>query len=96
VRSVAAWGQSRAAPPTKGLSGGYERVLADAKGGFDTRAMFDAIPILLLIAALVDAAVLYSIHVGRRVHQRRIDERLQESAHLYGLVRVTLAQRRAA
>jgi len=58
--------------------------------------MFDAIPVLLLISALVAGAMLYSIQVGRRVHQRRIDERLQESAHLYGLVRVTLAQRRAA
>ena len=58
--------------------------------------MFEAMPFLLLIAALFDGAVLYSIQVGRRVRQRRIDERLQESAHLYGLVRVTLAQRRAA
>jgi len=58
--------------------------------------MFDAAPALLLIAALVDGVVLYSFQVGRRVHQRRINERLQESAHLYGLVRITLAQRRAA
>ncbi len=58
--------------------------------------MFEAMPVLLLVAALVIGAVLYSIEVGRRVRQRRIDERLQESAHLYGLVRVTLAQRRAA
>jgi hypothetical protein len=57
--------------------------------------MPDATPILLL-AALIDATALYAVRVAHRRHQRRIEERLQASAHLYGLVRVTLADRRLA
>lgn len=62
----------------------------------DTRPMFDAIPMLLLTAALVDGAVLYAVLVARRVHERRVQERLQDTAHLYSVVRTTLADRRAA
>jgi hypothetical protein len=57
--------------------------------------MPDATPILLLLA-LIDATALYAVRVAQRRHQRRIEERLQASAHLYGLVRVTLADRRLA
>ena len=58
--------------------------------------MVDLVPVLLVLAALLDAVVLYAVLVGRRVHQRRINQRIQDSAHLYGLVRVTLADRRTA
>lgn len=58
--------------------------------------MFEMLPALLLLAAGIDAAVLYGIEISRRVHQRRIDERLQEVARLYGTVRITLAERRTA
>jgi hypothetical protein len=57
--------------------------------------MPDATPILL-IAALGDATALYAFFVARRRHRRRIEERLEASAHLYGLVRVTLADRQTA
>jgi hypothetical protein len=58
--------------------------------------MFDLLPIVLVLAALVDSSILYGLQVARRVHQRRIDQRLRESANLYGLVRITLADRRTA
>ena len=59
--------------------------------------MFETmLPGLLLLAAGIDAAVLYGIEISRRVHRRRIDERLQEVERLYGTVRITLAQRRTA
>jgi hypothetical protein len=54
------------------------------------------LPIVLVLAAMIDGSVLYGLQVARRVRQRRIDHRLREAAHLYGLVRVTLAERRAA
>jgi len=63
---------------------------------FDTRAVLDMLPIVLVLAAMIDGSVLYGLQVARRVRQRRIDQRLREAAHLYGLVRVTLAERRAA
>jgi len=50
----------------------------------------------LVLAALIDSAVLYAGLVARRRHHRRVEARLQESAHLYGLVRVSLADRRPA
>ena len=58
--------------------------------------MFEMLPLLLLLAAGIDGALLYGMQISRRVHQRRIDERLRETASLYGTVRVTLAQRRMA
>lgn len=51
---------------------------------------------LLILAGLVDSAVLYGAAIVRRVHRRRVDARLQESARLYGVIRVQLADRRAA
>jgi hypothetical protein len=56
----------------------------------------DSALILLVVAALADGAALYGILIARRAHRRRVDVRLQESARLYGLVRVVLADRRAA
>lgn len=56
----------------------------------------DSALILLLVAALVDGALLYAVLIARRVHRRRLDARLRESARLYGLVRVLLADRRTA
>jgi len=58
--------------------------------------MVDTVPVLLVLAGLVDATVLYAVIVGRRARQRRLDRRLQASAHLYGLVRVMLADRHTA
>jgi hypothetical protein len=56
----------------------------------------DSALVLLLIAGLADGAALYIGLIIRRVHRRRIDARLRESARLYGLVRVTLADRQTA
>lgn len=58
--------------------------------------MADAFPELLMLLALLDGTALYGLLIARRRHQRRIDQRLQDSAHLYGLVRVTLSDRRFA
>jgi uncharacterized protein YpbB len=58
--------------------------------------MADPVPAVLVLLALLDGTALYAVIVGRRVHQRRLDQRLQDSAHLYGLVRVMLSERRAA
>lgn len=58
--------------------------------------MLEMLPLLLLLAAGIDGALLYGMQISRRVHQRRIDERLREAARLYGMVRGTLAQRRMA
>lgn len=55
----------------------------------------DSALILLLLAGLADGAALYGMLIVRRVHQRRVDVRLQQSVRLYGLVRVVLADRRA-
>ena len=58
--------------------------------------MADAFPVLLMLVALLDGTALYGLLIVRRRHQRRLDQRLQDSAHLYGLVRVMLSERRAA
>jgi hypothetical protein len=58
--------------------------------------MFEVLPGLLLLAAGIGAALLYGMQISRRVHRRRIDERLREVGRLYGTVRITLAQRRTA
>ncbi len=58
--------------------------------------MADSAQALLLLLGLADGAVLYAMLMARRRHARRLEKRLAESAHLYGLVRVTLADRRTA
>ena len=50
----------------------------------------------LVLAGLMDGAALYATLVARRTRQRRVDERMAASAHLYSLVRVALADRRYA
>jgi hypothetical protein len=51
--------------------------------------------ILLILAGLADATALYAALVSRRTRYRRhIDARLEESARLYGVVRVAMADRR--
>ncbi len=57
--------------------------------------MSDPAAAILVLAALVDGTVLYAFIVARRRHARRVAARLEQSAHLYGLVRVALADRRA-
>lgn len=56
--------------------------------------MPDSVGAALALIGLLDGALLYSRLVVRRVHDRRIQARIAESAHLYGLVRVTLADQR--
>ena len=58
--------------------------------------MFDALRVVLFLAATIDGALLYGLQVTRRVHRRRIDQRLRDAAQLYGLVRITLSERRTA
>jgi hypothetical protein len=47
-----------------------------------------------LLLALTFAAVLYGALVSKRVHDRRVQARIQESIHLYAVVRGLLAERR--
>lgn len=74
----------------------YQRVLAGTTAALDTPGMADLLPMILVLMALLDGTALYGLLVVRRRHQRRLDQRLQDSAHLYGLVRVMLSDRRAA
>ena len=58
--------------------------------------MDDMARIVLTLAALADGTVLYALLAARRTHQRRLKARLDASRHLYGVVRITLADRRTA
>jgi uncharacterized protein YpbB len=58
--------------------------------------MADPFQFAFVLVGLVDATALYALLVARRRHERRIEARLQQSAHLYGLVRVAVADRRFA
>jgi hypothetical protein len=58
--------------------------------------MPDQLSTALVLVGLLDAAILYGRLMSRRGRERRIQARLDDAAHLYGLVRVTLADRRAA
>ncbi len=58
--------------------------------------MDDSFQLALVLAGLVDATALYAHLVARRRHERRIEARIQQSAHLYGLVRVAVADRHPA
>lgn len=62
----------------------------------DIPRMGDPIFTGLVLAGLMDGAALYASVVARRTRQRRIDARVAASAHLYGLVRIALADRRTA
>jgi hypothetical protein len=58
--------------------------------------MVDPMEAALVVSGLADAAYLYSRAVIRRTRERRLQERLRETAHLSFVVRATLADRRAA
>lgn len=58
--------------------------------------MSDVLLVALILGSIVEGAALYGILTSRRVRQRRTDERLRETARLYGWVRTELAGRRAA
>jgi hypothetical protein len=58
--------------------------------------MADPFQLALVLLGLIDVTALYAGLVARRRHERRIEARLQQSAHLYGLVRVAVADRRFA
>jgi hypothetical protein len=73
----------------------YVRVGVAGGCAADTPAVPEFVPALIL-AALLDSTALYAITVSRRVHARRVSDRVAASARLYGIVRVTLADRRAA
>lgn len=61
----------------------------------DTLPMPDQFAAALSFLGLLDGVVLYERLIRRRVHERRIQKRLHETAHLSGLVRVTLAAQRS-
>jgi len=48
----------------------------------------------VLLLALPCAALLYGAIVSKRVHDRRVQARIQESIHLYAVERTFLAERR--
>jgi hypothetical protein len=50
----------------------------------------------LTFVGLLDGVLLYGRLIRRRVRERRIQARIHETAHLYGLVRVMLADQRTA
>jgi hypothetical protein len=58
--------------------------------------MVDPMEAALVVGGLADAAYLYSRVVIHRTRERRLQERLRETAHLSFVVRATLADRRAA
>lgn len=60
------------------------------------RPMDDMARVALTLAALADGTVLYALMAARRTHQRRLKARLDDSRHLYSVVRITLADRRTA
>jgi hypothetical protein len=46
------------------------------------------------VLALALGTVLYGALVSKRMHDRRVQARIQESIHLYAVVRSVLAERR--
>jgi hypothetical protein len=49
-----------------------------------------------LLLALTAATILYGTLVSKRVHDRRVQARIQQTIHLYAVVRGFLAERRQA
>jgi hypothetical protein len=47
-----------------------------------------------LLLVLTAATILYGTLVSKRVHDRRVQARIQQSIHLYAVVRSFLAERR--
>lgn len=56
--------------------------------------MTSEIAIAALLLALTCATVLYGSLVSRRVHDRRVQARIEQSIHLYAVVRGFFAERR--
>ena len=58
--------------------------------------MTSELVIAALLLALTSATVLYGSLVSRRVHERRVQARIEQSIHLYAVVRGFLGERRQA
>ena len=58
--------------------------------------MTSELVIAALLVALTSATVLYGSLVSRRVHERRVQARIEQSIHLYAVVRGFLGERRQA
>jgi hypothetical protein len=58
-------------------------------------SMTDSILVAGLLIALMGAAALWGALISQRVHDRRIQARLQETNHLYAVVRAFFAERRS-
>jgi hypothetical protein len=58
--------------------------------------MTSELAIAALLLALTLATVLYGSLVSKRVHDRRVQARIQQSIHLYAVVRGFLGERRQA
>jgi hypothetical protein len=74
----------------------YQRAMGLALARIHHPLMDDLARIVLTLVALADGTVLYALMAARRTHQRRLKARLDASRHLYGVVRITLADRRTA
>jgi hypothetical protein len=58
--------------------------------------MTSELVIAALLLVLTSATVLYGSLVSRRVHERRVQARIEQSIHLYAVVRGFLGERRQA
>jgi hypothetical protein len=56
--------------------------------------MTEAVLYGILVLGLIDAAVLYATILSRRVHERRINARIDETRHLSAVLRADLALHR--
>lgn len=56
--------------------------------------MTSELVVAALFLALTLVTVLYGALVSKRVHERRLQARIQQSIHLYAVVRGFLAERR--
>jgi hypothetical protein len=63
--------------------------------GFNVR-MSEVVLYGVLALGFIDAAVLYATVLSRRVHQRRVSARIEQTRHLSAVVRTDLALQRGA
>jgi len=63
--------------------------------GFNVR-MSEVVLYGVLVLGFIDAAVLYASVLSRRVHQRRVNARIEQTRHLSAVVRADLALQRGA
>lgn len=75
---------------------GYQRPMVGRASAAETLGMVDPIEAALILAGLADSTYLYRCLLERRVRERRVEARLRESVRLSSVVRVQLAERRAA